>query len=437
MVSRGALSVPAYRRLFAGQLVSSLGDGFTLLALPFAIAEVHGSASAIGAVLTARALPQVLFTLLGGAVGDRFAPSKILPTMDAVRCGCQGAVAALFFTGHVAIWQICVFMAVYGTASAFYYPASRALLPAIVPGDQLPAANSLSAMAFTASGIAGPLLAAVLLSVSSPGAAIAVDACSFAFSALMVFPLRKTVERPQNNEPVIRLLRSGWQEVRSRTWLWVGLIHAAAFQFLVLGSLMVLGPLIAVHRYGASRGWAYFLVASSLGSLVAGLFALRRAPRRPLRAGYGAIVLASAPLLAIGAGADFALVALAMAYYGAALTYEDVMWQSTIQRRVARSAQSRVAAFDLTISMGLRPVGLALAGPMAAVFGPYVVLVVCAVAASVLTCLVLLLPSVRDVRWDEPEAEAGIHTGPASSAGSWAEGRGISPKSASSGSTSS
>jgi MFS family permease len=395
--SLGVLEVPAYRRIFAGQVVSSLGDGFTLLALPFAITDAHGSATGIGVVLAARTIPQVVFTLLGGAVGDRIAPGRLLAAMDVVRGLVQAAAGLLFVTGHAVLWQVSVLMAVYGLGSAFYFPASRALLPAVVPADRLQAANSLSAMAFTGAGIGGPLLAGALLAVASPGNALLVDACSFAFSAAMVYPLRTAVQTRARSDSMTTMLRGGWNEIRARRWLSVGLAHAAAFQLLVLGPLMVLGPVVALRRYHGSGGWAAFLFASAVGGLLSGLVALRHTVKRPLAGAYGAILLAVAPPLALAGGAPFAVVMVAMALYGAALTYADVLWHTTIQRSVPQAAQARVAAYDITVSMALRPAGLAAAGPMTLLFGPRTVLGLCAAVLIVLTFGMFVIRDVRAV----------------------------------------
>ena len=128
---RGALRHPAFRLLFLGQAVSSLGDRLVPVALAFAVLDLTGSVTDLGIVLAAQTVPLVVFVLLGGVWADRLPRQRVMLGSDAVRALAQGASALLLLEGRAHVWQLAVLQAVYGAAEAFFGPASTAVVPQI------------------------------------------------------------------------------------------------------------------------------------------------------------------------------------------------------------------------------------------------------------------------------------------------------------------
>ena len=310
----GALREREFRLLFTGQAVSLLGDGMVGVALAFAVLDLTGSVSDLGLVLAARTIPLVVFLLVGGVFADRLPRRAVMLTADAVRLVTQGTIAALLISGHAQIWELALTQIFYGTATAFFNPASTGLIPMVVSASRLQQANALRGLAMATGNVAGPALAGVLVATTSPGWALAVDAASFGVSAFFLARLRLPVHERLPVKPFLRDLREGWHEVASRTWVWSTLVFAGAVN-MAGAAFAILGAFVAKQSLGGAGAWALIVSALGVGSIAGGLVALHIKPRRPLLAstvGLGFFALPPAllalrvPAVGVAAGALFA-----------------------------------------------------------------------------------------------------------------------------------
>ncbi len=128
----GVLAERDFRLLFAGQTLSTVGDAAATIAVAFAVLEIGGSASALGAVLAARYVPLAAFLLIGGVVADRLPRRGLMLASDAMRALSQGILAALLLSGSAQLWHIVLLQAVHGTSAAFFSPALAGLVPLLV-----------------------------------------------------------------------------------------------------------------------------------------------------------------------------------------------------------------------------------------------------------------------------------------------------------------
>jgi MFS family permease len=396
--SLGALRERQFRLVFSAQAVSVLGDNIVPVALAFAVLDLTHSASDLGLVLAARTIPLVVFILVGGVWADRLPRQRLMVTSDLVHFMSQALMAALLVTGTATVLQLIVLQAVHGTATAFYRPASSGLIPQTVSRARLQQANALLFVALSVGTILGPVLAGVLVAVTDPGWAIALDAVTFAISGALLIRVKPLgLVTVSEGRGFFADLAGGWQEVRSRTWLWLTIVDAALFQFAVLGSFFVLGPLVAEHALHSKSAWALILAAFGLGAVIGGAAALRFHPRRPLVALH-VVMLGVAPgLILLALHAPTLLIASAEVLAGFAMGFGGTLWETTLQERIRPDALSRVSAWDWMGSGALRPLGLIAAGPVAAAIGVRPTLLG---AAAVLLCssgISLVVPSVRHV----------------------------------------
>ncbi|MFD0573312.1 MFS transporter [Kitasatospora gansuensis] len=259
-----------FAQLFAGQALSLLGDRVAMVALPFAVLSVGGSAADVGLVGAAGLLPTLLFTLVGGVWADRFRRHRIMLISDLVRFAAQGAVAVLLITGVAEVPHLVVLMAVFGTADAFFMPAATGLLPLVVSPERLREANALRGLVLSSGMVVGPAVAGALVWLAGPGGALALDAVSFAVSAAFLLRLRP---RPAVDEvsggSFLEELRDGWRHVRSRTWVWSGMAAMSVYHVVVLPSIFVLGPVLSEQEWGGAAGWSAVTAAFGIGSVAA------------------------------------------------------------------------------------------------------------------------------------------------------------------------
>jgi hypothetical protein len=380
--------------LFFGRSVSFLGNAMAPIALAFAVLDLTGSASDLGIVLAARSLPTVALLLVGGVWADRLPRHVLLVAFSLAAAVTQAAAAALLISGDAHIWQLALLEAVNGMAAAFLGPASIGAVPQTIEPYLTQPANALLRLAMNVARVVGAGLAGVVVASFGAGWGIALDAATFAAAA--VFFGRLALPRtglPQVG--VLRELRAGWQEFRSRTWLWVIVVQFAFVNAAFSGGFEVLGPLVAKRHLGGAAAWGLVVAFESAGFIAGGVLALWHRPRRPLLiATYG--VLAGVPvLLALAAMAPVPIVLAAAFAAGIGFETFGVQWDTTVQHHVPAEALSRVYAYDALGSLVFNPVGQSMAGLAMVAFGLGGAI---ALSAAVILVATLAVLPVRDVR---------------------------------------
>src|SRR5689334_16713390 len=356
-----------YRLLFAAQAVSLLGSWMTPVALAFAVLELSDSPTELGIVLGAELVPMAVLLLAGGVWADRLPRMRVMVTADLISAAGQGAMAALLISGHAQVWQLALLAAVGGAADAFHQPAWAGLLPETVPEQLLQRANALRHLESNIARVAGPVIAGILVATAGAGWAILADAASFLAAALVLSRMAAGREAVNAEPSGFRDdLARGWAEVRSRLWLLAMVVDTALWVLVIWGPYWVLGPIVSERHLDGASSWALISAAYGLGSVAGGAAGLRVHPRRPLLVAV-VINAAFAPMLALLAVAAPAwAISLAALPAGAAVSLYLVLWDTTVQQRVPREALARVASYERAATFALMPVGMALAGPVAA-----------------------------------------------------------------------
>ena len=367
------------------------------VALAFAVLEVGGSASEVGLVLACKVLPLAGSVLIGGVVGDRTSRRSVMIAADLVRVASQGTIATLLITGSAEVWTLALFAGLTGAATGFFSPASTGLLPEVVPPEELQPANALRATAVSAGEIAGPLLAGVLVAAAGAGWAIAVDAATFAVSALCLWRLRVPSRMAQADASFLADLRDGWNAFRSRRWVWTFVVYFAVVN-MVWGAWSALGPVVADRQLGGAAAWGLVLGSVGAGALFGSLLATQAKPRRPLVLVALTEAFVAMPLAFLAAGAPTALLACGAFLSGAGIMLGMAVWESTLQRLIPAESLSRVVSYDWFGSFIFYPIGLAVWGPVAGLIGISTSLWIAFGLFLALIAGVLAVPDTRRLR---------------------------------------
>jgi predicted MFS family arabinose efflux permease len=387
----------AFRLLFAAQSISSLGDRLVPVALAFAVLDLTGSATALGAVLAAQTIPLVAFVLFGGVWADRLSRRRVMLASDLVRAVSQGASAALLLTGRAHLWELVALQAIYGTAVAFFGPAALALVPETVETSQLQQANSLIALSGNVAAVIGPAVAGVIVAASHPGWGLAFDAATFLGSAACVAAMPPVVAAVRERAPMLSELRAGWSAFRARRWLWITVACFTLYVGFGWAPWQVLGPEIARQSLSGPGAWAAIVVALGVGSVAGGLIALRFRPRYPLRMSMCVFVTITPAMIAsLAAHAPLPLILALALIDGSAGTMFNTFWFTSVQSAIPAGEQARVFSWDYLGSTAMLPVGQALSGPVAARLGLSTTLYCAAGVTFVLFSVALATPAVRD-----------------------------------------
>jgi MFS family permease len=395
----GLLKIRDFRNVFLAQSISVFGDGITPVALTFAVLGLTGSATDLGLVLAAQSLPLAALALVGGVWADRLPRAALMVTSDLVRAAVQITGAILLLTGAAHIWQLAILAAVHGAAEAFFRPAAGAIMPQIVPAERLQQANALMGLSDNFGWMVGPAVAGVLVALIGAGGAIAVDGATFLVSAAFLATVRvPAIVRSAAVKSFLGELRDGWREVKSRTWLWVMLLRACLVLCIVVAPFQVLGPLGLIEQGHTAAAWGWIQAVFSAGMLGGAALALRYKPRRPMVVVCltGTTAVAAPLTLALGGGAFELGVVYGLRGIGVGLLV--AVWNTTLQTKIQGDALGRVTAWDWMASLALWPAGLAVAGPLAQVFGVTTVCWVSAGLGLVASVWVLLVKDVWRLR---------------------------------------
>ena len=398
----GPLAGRNFRRFYIGYATSMLGTSMSAVAIAFAVLASGGTATSLGVVFAANIVPMVAFMLGGGVLADRLGRRPVMLTADVARCAAQGTLAATLFIGRPHVWLFVAAAFVVGTGNAFFQPALSGLPVQLAPRDQLGNANALFGMVQPAAQVAGPALAGIVIAAGSPAAAIAVDAGSYAVSAIALALLSFPDAAPARAaRSLLRDLSDGWAEFSAHAWLWLQTIQFTLFNLLTWGPYLVLGPVLARDYLGGARAWGAILACYGVGAIIGGLLALGRRPRRPLLVSTLTTLGFPLPPLALALHLPLAAVAGGALLAGAGSAFGGAIATTVTQQRLPADMLSRVGSFNMVGAFAFGPIAFIAAGPVAAVFGVRTVLGFGAAWAVLGTLAVMAAPAIRNLTWQD------------------------------------
>ena len=398
-----------YRRLVGGMSISLLGDGIFLVALAWQVYALSDTPTAMATIGIAMTVPTVACLLIGGAVSDRYDRRVVMLIADVVRALLLVTLAVLAATGALRLWQLLGTVVFYGAATAFFNPASDALVPQLLPAGKLAQANSLDQLIRPlALRLAGPALGGLLVGAFGTGPAFGLDAASFAISiAALVSIAPRSATATADMRQVGREIEAGLRYVRSHAWLWATLLSAAIAYLLFMGPTEVLVPYIVKNRLsGGATALGLIFAAGGLGSLLCAFGVGQRGlPRRALTFMYATWTLATLAVAGYGLARSLWGLMLASVLFNTLETAGTIAWATAKQRHVPAALLGRVSSLDWLISIGLLPVSYALTGPVSAAVGVRTTLLGAGLVGALVTFAPLLIRGVRRLDHDDGDPD--------------------------------
>jgi Transmembrane secretion effector len=399
-----------FRRLWSGMTLSLIGDGAFLVAMTWQVYVLSNAPTALAFVGIAMSVPTIVLLLVGGAVSDRVERRRVMVTADLVRAAAVGLLAALTLTGALELWHVVTVCAVYGAATAFFNPAFDAIVPGLLPESELAQANALDQLVRPiAFRLAGPAIGGWLVAAFGAGSAFALDAATFAVSAVAIGSMHYRRSKSASSEAsIVAEIRAGFAFVRSRTWLWGTLVSAAFAYLAFMGPTEVLLPYVVKNDLGGSASdLGLVFAAGGLGAILSAVICGGRGlPRRDITYMYVFWTIATLSIAGYGLAQASWQLMVACFIFNIFETAGTIIWATVKQRHVPAHLLGRVSSFDWLISIGLLPVSFALTGPVSSVIGARATLVWAGVAGSVVTLAALFLPGMRAVEGMEEPATA-------------------------------
>jgi MFS family permease len=325
-----------FRLLTAGSLITGLGTQATLVALPYQVFVITGSAFQVGLIGAAELGPLIIASLFGGALADRFDRRFMLMVCQLALVAVAAALAVATALGPPPVWILFVLAAAMAGASAIERVVRSATVPATVSNESLPAAISLTYGLYQLTSVAGPGIGGVLIAVfglTTPYAVDAVSCLGMAVAAAMMSAQPPPVV--EAHEPVLRSIRTGLSYLRKLPAVTAGFVmDLSAMTFGMPRALFPVLSLTVYHAGAAGTGLLYAAVAA--GSTVAALTTGWMSHTRRL----GRIVL------------------IAVAFWGifiAAAGVVNTIWPAAILFALAGAADSVSAVCRSTMMQVLTP----------------------------------------------------------------------------------
>ncbi len=394
-----------FRLLFVGQAISLLGDQFYLVALLWLVLQMTGSDLAVGTIMMAATIPRMVFLLVGGAVSDWLSPHKLMVASNAFRSLVCAILTALVLLKAVSLWQLFVLAAAFGTLDAFFAPALKSFIPALLDDETLVAGNSLLQGSNMLAKIIGPSLAGFIIAVAGTAMAFALDTVSFVFvtACLLVMRTKRvtaegsaTPKRTKLFASILDGLRYTLRDPAIRSLI----ILLGVIEFAFAGPLTVGLAALANSRFEGGE-MAFGIMLSTLGggfllgTIIANWFKGSRIGFATFIAGLVLAVLLV--LLGIAPNLLWACVLLGtMATIGGFVQVLNAVW---FQTRPDPKMLGRVMSVVMLFGFGLTPLSYVIAGALIKISTP---LMFTANGVFLLVAVLFLLPARRKI--DETKA---------------------------------
>jgi MFS family permease len=396
-----------FQLLFAGQTISTLGDTFYAVALPWLVLTTGGNPQELGLLLTGYGLPRLGTILLGGVLSDKIRPRRVMLIADAVRAVLIAILAALSIGGHPTFWQLLAVAIPLGACEGLFLPASFSMIPDILDDADLQAGNSLNFSSSQLATLVGSGIAGAVVSVVGSGIALAIDAGTFVVSAVSLAAMssKNAVPTAEQGETVDATksenegesAQSFWQVIRSSALVQVAFVIVVIANLTFGGMVEVALPALAHGQLNAGAAGFGFLLSSFgagalIGSIATGL--LSKVTHRGTIALLVAIVQAIAIALVPYAGGLLGALAC-MLIMGLANSITNVLFITLIQQTLPRAQLGRLMSVIMFASLGSYPISVLLAGVIVTHTGPAILF---PISGAFLAIGVLFGLSRREIR---------------------------------------
>lgn len=424
----GPLADRNFRLLTVGQFTSTVGDFCYAIALPWLVLSTHGGPVLLGTVLACYGVPRTVAIPLGGVLADKVGPRAVMLTADVVRCVLV-AVLAFFAARHIAsLAALGPVAALLGAGEGLFIPASFTIMPALLGPDRLQAGNALNSAAIQFGSLLGPALGGILVATAGSAPAFAVDAASFAVSALalgLIVPRARAIlsaTEAGTAEPGRSAADDGdagpatpgapgaehgktaaepgkpsgvWPLLRHSRLLQILMVVTVVANFTSAGTFEVALPALAHLRFGAT-GYGALVACFGAGAVIGTLAATRAGRlRRPAPVACIAFLVSAAAISLVPFFGSLAGSAAATLVFGACTGFGNIVMITLVQQWAPAAMLGRIMGVVMLASMGTFPVSVALSGVLVRSFGPIPFF---PVAGAALAVAILGALSQREIR---------------------------------------
>lgn len=413
------LVAPLQRRqfqlFFAGQTISTLGDAFYVVVLPWIILSNGGTAEELGFVLGAYGLTRLATLLVGGILSDRISSRRVMLLADIARTILTGLMAFEVTGNHFSLPVVIATVAALGLFTGLFVPASYAILPDLLPKKELQAGNALNTSALQFATLLGSGIAGIIVARLQPDVALVIDALSFAVSAFSLAAIGKPVnvaaQQPaeQGNAqsspadaPVAppEETKISFAQYCRTSRLFQITILVVTVTFLTIGG--TLGVALPIYAHGplaaGANGYGLLLALFGAGELIGGLAVggFGRLPHRPVVVLVMQIAQAIT-FIAVPLFWNLAVVGVILAFAGVLNGLINVLYFTLIEEYNPAHLMGRIWGVVMFATFGLYPISVTLGGFVTDRYGPIVMFLATGITLIVAAVIGLLQREIREI----------------------------------------
>ena len=388
------------KRFYFARFISNFGNGMSPIALAFGILHLpNGDANLLGLVLGATTVAMLVMSPFGGVLADKFGRVRAVAFADLVAAAGLFVQVAYFATGNVPIIVLLIVNINFGLMWGIFWPAMSGVLPALVPDEALQKTNSVNNLFSNGAIILGAAVGGIIVAGWGSTWALAIDAATVVVGGILLFSFRHVSAKSAPNEnSMFDDLIHGWKIFISYRWIVIGVF---GFSFIILAWAAgenVLGPLIALEEFNGAKSWSLVLTFEGIGLVIGSIIGIRMKFKYPLR--FLLIISFSISLYmwSMARPQSIWFIAFCALLWGITIDLWTTIWATAMAREVPREALSRVSSFDAMGTMLLRPVGLAIAGPLSMAIGLSNTLYALAIFSAILILGMLATPTMRNMQ---------------------------------------
>jgi MFS family permease len=369
------------------------------IALAVTVLDAGGSATTLGIILAVRVLSGVVLAPIGGVWADRLPRRTILIAADGFRA-IMGSVVVFIDPKSISMWILGGIVVLMGVSDAFGGPAAGAIMPSILPDHLLPAGNVVRGIALKGSTIAGPGVAGIIVVSLGTHATYVATSIFFLVGAALLIRINEgpKVASDTHRTTFTEEIREGLQVVWYYKWIAAMILMASVQLMMVIGVENVLLPVITKRDFGTASVFATSAALFSAGGAISAVICIKSKVKNPGLVSvvvWGLFVLAP---LVLAFPSSKTVIFIAYFIAGFSVGPWEAFWATQVQREVPAEYQGRVFAIDYMGSLGLMPLGMALAGPLVNLFGERELLIGVAAFHLFICAVVLLVPGVREMK---------------------------------------
>jgi len=397
------LSFPAYRNLMISGILTTIAMSAFPIALAVTVLDAGGSATTLGIILAARVLSGVVMAPIGGVWVDRLPRKTILILSDGFRA-IMGSVVIFINPENISMVILGAIVILMGISDAFGGPASGAIIPSILPDHLLPSGNVLRGIALKGSTIAGPGIAGVIVVSLGTHATYIATSVFFLLGAALLIRIDEgpVVANADKKNQFVEEMREGLRVVWYYKWIAAMILMASVQLMLVIGVENVLLPVITKRDFGTASVFATSAALFSAGGAISAIICIKSKVKNPGLVSvvvWGLFILAP---LVLAFPSSKTIIFIAYFAAGFSVGPWEAFWATQVQREVPAKYQGRVFSIDYMGSLGLMPLGMALAGPLVNFFGERPLLIGVAIFHLIICGVVLFVPGVKEMKSSRP-----------------------------------